>query len=109
VVAKDEQPDKRAIGGIPRQQRRLGVALLQELHDHRRLRQWPPLLLDHRDAPGRVLLVQPRGTIGEVDLDHVELDALLGEDDPDARAVRAARSVVERHHGWTPMTAASCS
>src|SRR5262249_47662554 len=58
---------------------------------------------------GRVLLVQPRGPVGEVDLDGLELDALLGEHDPHSRGVGTARSVVERDHGCTPITVAICS
>src|SRR5262249_59914126 len=58
---------------------------------------------------GRVLLVQPRGPVGEVDLDGLELDALLGEHDPRSRGVGTARSVVQRDHGCTPITVAICS
>ena len=68
------------------------------------------VLLDHRHASGRVLLVDPRRPVVEVDLDGLELDALLREGDADARAVRTARRVVERErHGWTPKTSAICS
>ena len=64
----------------------------------------------HRDTAGRVLLVEPGGSVGQVDLDDVHLEALLGEDDPDARGVRAARRVVEdKAHGSTPITVAICS
>ena len=59
--------------------------------------------------PARVLLVEPGGPVGEVDLDGLELDPLLGEDDPDARGVGTACGVVERDHGCTPITVAICS
>src|SRR5579875_374570 len=55
----------------------------------------------------RVLLVQPGGPVLEVDLDHLHLDPLLGQNDADAGAVGAASGVVERDHGSTPSTAAS--
>ncbi len=41
VLPEDPQPRERTICGIGRQQRRLRVALLEVLHDHRRLRQDP--------------------------------------------------------------------
>ena len=110
VVAEDEEPNEGAVGGIGGQQRRLRVALLEELHDHRRLRQRRAVvLLDHRDTSGRVLLVEPGGPVGEVDLDGLVLDALLGEDDPDPRDIGTACGVVERDHGCTPITVAICS
>ena len=60
-------------------------------------------------ASGRVLLVEPGGPVGEVDLHGLELDPLLGEDDPDPRDIGTARGVVERDHGCTPITVAICS
>ena len=99
VEAVDAQPGKRTRGGIGGKQRRLGVALLEVLHDHRRLGQDEGVLLDHRHLAERVLLVQPRGPVAEVDLDGLVLDPLLGEDDAHAGAVRAAGGVVERQHG----------
>src|SRR5262249_1867980 len=50
------------------------------------------------DAPERVLLVDPRRPVVEVDLHGLVLDPLLGERDPHARAVRTAIGVVERDH-----------
>src|SRR4029077_6353530 len=87
-----------------------GIALLEELHDHRGLRQRaPPVFLDDGHASGRVLLVEPVRPVGEVDLHHVVVDSLLGEDDPDPRDIWAARGVIERDHGCTPITVAICS
>ncbi len=53
----------------------------------------------------RVQLEQPRGAIGEVDLDPLEVDALLGDRDANARAVRTAGCVVELH-GSSPISRA---
>src|ERR1051326_2647285 len=52
-------------------------------------------VLEDGDLAERVLLVQPSGPVGEVDLDVLVLDALLGEHDPDARAEGAPIGVVE--------------
>jgi hypothetical protein len=109
VVPEDPQSRKRAICCVGCEKRRLGIPVLEELHDHRGLRQQPPVLLQHGYAACRVLLVDPRGTIGEVDLDRLVLDRFVGEHDAHARAVRAARSVVEREHQTcTPISSAIC-
>ena len=72
LIAEDEEPDEGAIGGIRGQERRLRVAVLEELHDHRRLGQRPPVfLLDDGHAAARVLPVEPRGPVGQVDLDRL--------------------------------------
>ena len=78
---------------------RLGIALVQELVDHGRLGQDPPVLVEHRDFADRVHLVQPGRPVGEVDLDGFVRDPLLGQDDPHAGAVRTASGVVEGDHG----------
>ena len=109
VVPEDPKSRKRAVCGVGCEQRRLGIPVFEELHDHRGLRQQPAVLLEHRYAPRRILLVDPRGTIAEVDLDRLVLDILLGEHDAHTRAVRAARSVVEREHQTcTPISSAIC-
>ena len=107
VEAEDEQPSGRTLARIVRPQRRLGVALVQELRDHRRLGQDPAVLVEHRHLAGRVHLVQPRGPVGEVDLDRLVRDLLLGQDDPDPGAVGAASSVVERDQPSHPRSAPS--
>src|SRR5579872_982663 len=109
VVPEDAQPRERAVGRVGGEERRIGIALLEVLHDHRRLRERPAVLLDDGNAPGRVLLVDPPWPIVEVDLDRLEFDVLLGEDDAHARAVRTARRVVQRQHQATPSTDAICS
>src|SRR4029077_9341236 len=73
------------------------------LHDHGRLRKRPAVLFDDRHAAGRVLSVDPGRPVVEIDLDRLELDALLAEDDPHPRAIGAARRVVQRDHASTPM------
>src|SRR4029450_2455050 len=88
------------------------IALLQVLHDHGRLRQAERALLEHRDLPHRVLLVQPRGAGGQVDHDRLVRDAFFGEQDPHPGAVRAPVGVVEREAHETdptPSTSASCA
>ena len=112
VVAEDEEPNEGTVGGIGGQQRRLRVALLEELHDHRRLRQRRAVvLLDHRDTSGRVLLVEPGGPVGEVDLDDVSNSMPFS-----ARTIRtratygtARRRCRGQAHGCTPITVAICS
>ena len=69
----------------------------------------PPSSSMHGNAPGRVLLVEPVRPVREVDLDGLELDAFLGENDPDPRDIRTACGVVQRDHGCTPITVAICS
>ncbi len=65
--------------------------------------------VEHRNAAvRRVQLAQPLRAIGEIDQRHVVLDALLGERDADARAVRAARRV-DQIHPSSPISAAICS
>ena len=56
----------------------------------------------------RVQLVEPRGPVAQVDHDRLELEPLLGERDPHARAVRARRRVVQLH-GSSPIIRAICS
>ena len=109
VEALDSQADERTFCGVGRQQRRVRVALLEVLHDRRRLRQHERVLLEHRHAAGRIQLVDPRGPVAKIDRDHLMLDALLREHDSDARAVRTTVGVVERDHGASPMTSATCS
>src|SRR5206468_11329188 len=80
-------------------------------------RQHPAVLLDHRHAASRVLVVDPRRTVGEVDLDRLELDVLLRKHDANARAIRAAGGVVQREHqpchpcvaSTMPSTSAICA
>ena len=86
--------------GSAAQERRLGIALLEVLHDHRGLGQEPARPPRPR-ARGRSRSSRRSRRAGrEVDLDRLVLDVLLGEHDAHARAVRAARCVVEReHHG----------
>src|SRR5581483_358287 len=109
VVPEDANARERTVGGIGRQERRVRIALLQVLEDHGRLGQEPDVLLEHRHASGLVLLVDPRGTVGEVDLRRLEFDLLLREHDPRAGAVRAPGSVVQRQHqAVTPMSVAIC-
>src|SRR5207302_11222327 len=94
VVPEDPESRERTIGGIRGEERGLGVALLEVLHDHRGLRQEPRVLLHDRDAPRAVLLVDPRRAVREVDLDRLELDVLLREDDAHAGAVGTTCGVV---------------
>src|SRR6185437_13804998 len=110
VVPEDQHPRERTITRIGRQERRLGVPLLQVFEDHRGLGEQPRVFLEHRHASGRVLLVDPRGTVGQVDLGGLELDLLLGEHDPRAGAIRTAGGVVQREHqAFTPMSVAISS
>ena len=109
VEAVDAQPLERALRGIGGRERRLGVPLLEVLHDQVRLGEHEGVLLEHGDAAGRVLLVDPTWPVGEVDLDGLVRDALLREHDPHARAVRAARGVVERDHACRPISSAICA
>jgi len=64
------------------------MALLEVLHDYARLRQDDAALLQDRDPADRVLLVEPVGAVLQVDLDRLVGDLLLGEEDPNAGAVR---------------------
>ena len=50
----------------------------------------------------RVQVVDPRRPVAQVDLDRLVVEALLGEDDPDAGAVRARGRVVQLH-GSSPI------
>ena len=97
-MPEDPEPCERPVGRVGGEQRRLRVPLLEVLHDHRRLRQEPAVLLDDRNAAGLVLLVDPGGAFAQVDLDRLVLELLLDEHDADAGAVRAAGGVVERQH-----------
>src|SRR6266540_566250 len=108
VEAKHPPALECPLRGIRGEQRRLGVALLEVLHDHGRLRQHEGVLLEHRHPAGRILLVQPSGPVRKIDRDRLVGNALLREDDPNACAVGAARSVVERDHGCSPRTSAIC-
>jgi len=98
VEAKDPEACRRPRGRVRRQERRLGEALLEVLHDHRGLRQAEPVALEHGHLAERVLLVDPLGSVGEVDRDRLDWHALLREDDADAGAVRTAGCVVEAEH-----------
>ena len=98
VVAEDLEPGGGARLGVGGKERRLGVALLEELVDHHRLRQRPAVALEHRHPADGVQLVEPGGPVLEVDHDRLVRDALLGEGDPHAGAVRAARSVDQLQH-----------
>ena len=105
VEAVDLEPRSRPPRGSAGRNDRLGVELLEELHDHLGLRQ----PVENRDtAVGRVQLEQPLRTVAEVDLDRLVLDALLGESDPNTRAVRAPRRV-DQLHPSSPISAAICS
>src|SRR5262249_40259284 len=79
-------------------ERRLRITLLEVLVDDGRLREQERILLEHRNAPLPILLVDPGRPFVEVDLYDLVLDALLGERDAHARAVRAAAGVVEGDH-----------
>ena len=98
VVAEDLEPGGGARLGVGGKQRRLRVALLEELVDHHGLGQRPAVALEHRHPADGVQLVEPGGTILEVDHDSLVGDALLGEGDPDAGAVRAAGRVDQLQH-----------
>ena len=105
----DPQALERPLRRIAREERGLGVPLLEVLHDHRRLRQDERVFLEHRHLAGRILLVQPRGPVREVDLHRLVGEAFLREHDPHARAERAARGVVQRDHASSPRTSAICA
>src|SRR4029450_4965274 len=78
------------------------VALLEVLHDHLGLRQDEPLvLLVDGHLAQRVLLVDQRRPVVEVDLDRLVRDPLLRERDPRARGVRATVGGVEGRHFLT--------
>ena len=98
IEAEDPKPRLCTRDLIRRQERGLREALLEVLHDHSRLGQAEPVALEHGHLAERVLRVDPRGAIGEVDRDGLDRDALLDEHDPDARAVRTAGCVVEAEH-----------
>ena len=99
VEPLDEETPLGALGRVGRPERRLRIALLEVLVDDHRLGQDELVLFEHRHLAQRVLLVDPRGPVAQVDHDRLVVDALLGEDDPDPCAVRAAVGVVERDHG----------
>ena len=102
--------DAGPVGGIGRQQRRLRVALLEELHDHRRLRQRRGRRPPRSQARGRLGSSRRARRAGRRGRSRrLELDPLLGEDDPDPRDIGTACGVVERDHGCTPITVAICS
>ena len=68
---EDPQPRRRPPRRIGGQERRLGVPLLEVLVDHGRLRQHPAVLLEHRNPPDRVQLVEPGRAVLEVDHDRL--------------------------------------
>ena len=88
IEAFEPKPNERALGRPRREKRRLRMALLEVLHDYARLRQDDAALLQDRDPADRVLLVEPVGAVLQVDLDRLVGDLLLGEEDPNAGAVR---------------------
>ena len=99
VVPPDAQSRQCSLRGVCGEQGRLGETLLEVLHDHGRLgKHEAAVLLDHGDAPGGVLLVQPRRLVAEVDPDALVRDLLLGQDDAHPPDVRAALGVVESEH-----------
>src|SRR5262249_25727360 len=113
VEAEDEEAPEGALRRVGRPQGRLWIALLEVLVDHGRLRQDEGVLFENRHTSERVLLVDPRRPVVQVDLDRLVLDPLLRERDSNARAVRTPVGVVERDHrsilASRFMTAASCS
>src|SRR6266511_1447925 len=103
VEALEHEPPERPLGWVGGPQGRLGEALLEVLHDHLGLGQEEAaLLFVDRHPAQRVLLVEPGWPVVEVDLDSVVVEALLGEDDPRPRGVRAALGGVERGHEVEP-------
>jgi hypothetical protein len=105
VEAMDEKPRTCALLRVERQEGRLRVRLLEQLHDHLGLRQ----PVEHRDAPlRRVQVEEPLRPVREVDLDALDLHALLGERDAHARAVGTARRI-DQPHGSRPISRAICS
>jgi len=98
VEAEHEHATERTLGGICGPERRLRIAVVEVLVDHRGLGEHERVLLEDRHAAERVLLVDPRRPVVEVDLYRFVLDSLFRERDPDARAVRATIGVVERDH-----------
>ena len=88
-MAEREEPGGSALLGPRGQERRLGIALLEVLVDHGGLRQHPAIRLEDGHLADRIELVQPGRAVGKVDHDRLVVDALLGERDPNTRAVRA--------------------
>ena len=98
VEPEDQQPSERAVGGVRGPQRRLWITVVEVLVDHGRLGKDEGVLFQNRNPSERVLLVDPCRAVVQINLDRLVLDSLLGEGDPDTRAIRAASSVVEGDH-----------
>ena len=107
VASEDAKPRSRARRVLGRQQRRLGVPLLEELVDHGRLGQGPAVLLQDRHTTRGIQLVQPGRPILQIDHDRIVGHALLGQHDPHPGAVRTAWGVDEPQHQRPILTAPS--
>ena len=82
----------------------LGITLVEVLHDHLGLGQHEAVVEHRHRAARRVQVETHRGRSRRSTSTRLVLEVLLGERDPHARAVRAARGV-DQLHGSSPISA----